>query len=620
MSKKDDEQYGVNSAAAASVNSAKNSGGSGFSSFSQNNGVQSTGSFQTSQEAANNNANSSIASVSYTSSPSISQSGFSALSSKSTDPSFSMGQSSDGESFGNATSVQSVSVPDSASFAPVMLETSQANLSPKEELLNLRENQNVQKFLGLIRFTEGTDKFRDPYAVTFGGRTFDTSANHPGTLFSFKTKSGKSQKTSAHGAYQFLSRTWDEKAKKYDLDNMSPENQDVAALALIQDKDALQDVLEGNFDEAISKTGGVWASLPSAPASYDQPKVSSSSIDKYLSQADVAFNDVGLPEGGNIPTPILEETDQNAPISTAMAYAGPEVDQNSPFDAVLTEPTQSKGFAALVKTQPNIKFARAEQADVKPELKAVLNSISSATGQEILVNSGYRSPEYNKKVNGAKKSAHVEKIAADLAFMHNKSARNIDQAPGWFQQIASGGKTAQPSQFSQNAATPSAPSPTSTNVSKTAPVVQTPTERVDKYTASPDAPEQPQGLSGKQKVMAGVIDAGSSFIPGIGTAIGIANGVASMTGNKTLGERLVGGNGFNVKPSSLDYGQGETSDYAEIERLRKLEEERLAAEEAEALAAAQTPKQSIDRYLTANNAVWRPSANERFGVNANNYR
>lgn len=658
MSKKEDEQYGSNSAAAASVNSSKSKSGSGFSSFSQSNGVQNSGSFQTSQEAAKNNANSSIASVSYTSAPNISASGFSSLSSKSTNPSFSQGQSSDGENFGNATSVQSVSVPENASFAPVQLETNQANLFQSK----LSETANA---LGITPVELAT-------LVSFEtGGTFDPLQVGPTTKW---------------GTHRGVIQFGEPQAKRFGADFSSAEaainsqfGEDGAivkyakahgyekGMGARQLYSAINAGGINRFNASDTGAGGTWGTVGDKldhqmtdHRAKAERLFGDTSTDIWADTRQYASNKVGLPSGDDIPTPALQE-DQNATLSTAMAYTAPETDQNIPFDAALTEKDTGLGLAALTRSKPSIQFARAEQADVKPELKAVLNSISSATGQEILVNSGYRSPEYNKKVGGAKKSAHVEKIAADidmtgmdnstrtkvvetaidagakrfitydsmpnvlhidmrgndLAFMHNKSAKNINSAPDWFQQIASGGKASQPSKFSQNAAMPSVPNPTSANVEQSPKNVQTPTERVDKYTSPPETAEQPQELTGKQKFMAGVIDVGSSFIPGAGTAIGIANGVASMTGNKTLGQRLVSSKGFGVGTSTLDYGQGETSDYAEIEKQRRLEAERLAAEEVTAVA---TPSQSIDRYLTASNDTWRPNANERFGTNANNYR
>jgi muramidase (phage lysozyme) len=63
---------------------------------------------------------------------------------------------------------------------------------------------------------------------------------------------GKNQYTStAAGAFQFLSRTWDECAKALGLTDFSPASQDLAAVFLIDRRKALDDVLAGRFDEAV---------------------------------------------------------------------------------------------------------------------------------------------------------------------------------------------------------------------------------------------------------------------------------------------------------------------------------------------------------------------------------
>lgn len=51
---------------------------------------------------------------------------------------------------------------------------------------------------------------------------------------------------------------------------------------------------------------------------------------------------------------------------------------------------------------------------IKRELYDKLNEIRLAYGKPIIINSGYRSPEHNKKVGGVPNSYHVQGIAADI--------------------------------------------------------------------------------------------------------------------------------------------------------------------------------------------------------------
>ena len=54
------------------------------------------------------------------------------------------------------------------------------------------------------------------------------------------------------------------------------------------------------------------------------------------------------------------------------------------------------------------------EGGVHPGLLLVLDDIREKFGKPILVNSGYRSPEHNRKVGGAPRSYHVKGMAADI--------------------------------------------------------------------------------------------------------------------------------------------------------------------------------------------------------------
>lgn len=51
---------------------------------------------------------------------------------------------------------------------------------------------------------------------------------------------------------------------------------------------------------------------------------------------------------------------------------------------------------------------------VRDELLTLLNRIRRAWGRPIIVNSGYRSPEWNRKVGGVENSWHTKGLAADI--------------------------------------------------------------------------------------------------------------------------------------------------------------------------------------------------------------
>lgn len=128
------------------------------------------------------------------------------------------------------------------------------------------QDANVQAFLRVIRRGEGTAD-EGGYRRLFGGGTFTSYADHPRTL----VKKGGYSSTAA-GAYQFLSSTWDETRRIMKLPDFSPASQDFGAVGLIAKRGALADVKAGRLEEAIRKCALEWASLPFSP--YGQPTIS----------------------------------------------------------------------------------------------------------------------------------------------------------------------------------------------------------------------------------------------------------------------------------------------------------------------------------------------------------
>ena len=121
----------------------------------------------------------------------------------------------------------------------------------------------LRAFLRVIREGE-SGQGDDAYQVMFGGAKFDSFADHPRQKHTFGTLT-----STAAGAYQFLSRTWDECRDVLGLPDFSPDSQDRAAVFLIKRRGALDDVEAGRITEAINKCGREWASLPGSP--YGQP-------------------------------------------------------------------------------------------------------------------------------------------------------------------------------------------------------------------------------------------------------------------------------------------------------------------------------------------------------------
>ena len=146
--------------------------------------------------------------------------------------------------------------------------------------------RNAAAFLMMIRTAEGTAG-PNGYRTMFGGRLFDSYADHPRQAKQFTNGAGQRLWTSAAGAYQFMAvspipggstrvNTWDRLQARLGLPDFSPASQDAAAIELIREAGALGDVRAGRFDEAVAKVRGIWASLPGA--GYAQPEKSLDSL------------------------------------------------------------------------------------------------------------------------------------------------------------------------------------------------------------------------------------------------------------------------------------------------------------------------------------------------------
>lgn len=141
----------------------------------------------------------------------------------------------------------------------------------------LNTNKNVQAFLMMIRRCEGTAG-PEGYRMMFTGKLFYSYADHPNQK---NTANGLS--STAAGAYQFIYATWKRLQLTLGLDDFSPASQDAAAVELIREKGALEDVEAGRLDAAFLKLNKTWASLPGSP--YGQPTKTATAAAAYFTQA-----------------------------------------------------------------------------------------------------------------------------------------------------------------------------------------------------------------------------------------------------------------------------------------------------------------------------------------------
>lgn len=130
---------------------------------------------------------------------------------------------------------------------------------------------NERVFLRLIMWCEGTNKLEDkgvsPYSIVVGYSLPHISnfADHPRR----RVKLSSSLVSSAAGAFQFLESTWDRIKVKLSLPDFNTNSQNLAAIQLIKERGAYDDVMTGQWESAITKCSYDWASFP--PSRYGQP-------------------------------------------------------------------------------------------------------------------------------------------------------------------------------------------------------------------------------------------------------------------------------------------------------------------------------------------------------------
>lgn len=194
----------------------------------------------------------------------------------------------------------------------------------RDELFGYLAHDNVSACLRMLRFCEGTGQTDEAYRALFGwrpgnGKVFDSFEDHPRVRTYEKAdefiRNGKVDYTTAAGAYQITASTWDWIAPQFGLNDFGPTNQDLAAVALIRSRGALELVKEGRILEAIDRCKNVWASLPGSQ--WGQPT-------QKLEAALKVYRDHGGRVAGEAPT---------APVVGAPAPSAPpkEVSRMSPI-------------------------------------------------------------------------------------------------------------------------------------------------------------------------------------------------------------------------------------------------------------------------------------------------
>jgi muramidase (phage lysozyme) len=149
------------------------------------------------------------------------------------------------------------------------------------------KSPSVQNALRVLRFAEGTERGGpDSYRVMFGGGLAPDLKRHPD-----KVVNTGGYASSAAGAYQFLTPSWQSHASALGLQDFSAANQDIAATRAMRNRlmpiGGLATLEKEGFSPRVSAAlAPEWASLPteSGRSYYGQPVKKLSELQKVYGQ------------------------------------------------------------------------------------------------------------------------------------------------------------------------------------------------------------------------------------------------------------------------------------------------------------------------------------------------
>lgn len=167
--------------------------------------------------------------------------------------------------------------------------------TPQGILLEMPQQDPISAFLYMIRASEHVYP-RDvidgeAYNIFYGGRKFRNLSDHPvltGEMQPVKLPDSicinaglkPGCVSTAAGAYQIIKPTWIRLKDRLRLPDFSPASQDAAAIELLRESGALDDILDNDIETAIKKASKIWASLPGN--TYKQaPKSLAYALDRY---------------------------------------------------------------------------------------------------------------------------------------------------------------------------------------------------------------------------------------------------------------------------------------------------------------------------------------------------
>ncbi|AIE76297.1 MULTISPECIES: glycoside hydrolase family protein [unclassified Synechocystis] len=130
----------------------------------------------------------------------------------------------------------------------------------------------IRALMRTISASESNGK--NPYILLYGGQHIHDLSHHPNTCIPIKTKVNQGLCSTAAGRYQFLTKTWQEKAALYHPQrqirkinySFDPESQDLVTYRWLMDQhhwgiDLSTQLQKGQVEEVLKKLSPTWTSL-----------------------------------------------------------------------------------------------------------------------------------------------------------------------------------------------------------------------------------------------------------------------------------------------------------------------------------------------------------------------
>ena len=245
------------------------------------------------------------------------------------------------------------------------------------ELEAALKNPNVQKMLGLIGQTEGTDKLHG-YNTKVGGKRIDDLSFRDNSV-GLTTKDGPS---TAMGRYQIVGKTWKGLQKQYGFSDFQPHTQDLAAVALLAGRGALNDVIKGDFQSALHKSRNEWVSLPNSDTK-NQGEWSMARVNKFLgtnySAPTVDSSQVAQQEAAIRPSAQSFYSQEELPVNTQASQQVAHPDAPSPIMIAKNEQVDAPTIQPVADTKKQyaaqLAAAFGEPPDMSEQFPDELDSL-----------------------------------------------------------------------------------------------------------------------------------------------------------------------------------------------------------------------------------------------------